>query len=63
MSLRNQPYIPLYVQDFMTDERLNECSAAANGVYIRLMCLMHKSEEYVGQPGHQNALVKRFLKP
>ena len=46
MSLRNQPYIPLYVQDFMTDERLNECSAAANGVYIRLMCLMHKSEEY-----------------
>lgn len=46
MSLRNQPYIPLYVQDFMTDEKLNECSAAANGVYIRLMCLMHKSEEY-----------------
>lgn len=46
MSLRNQPYIPLYVQDFITDERLNECSAAANGVYIRLMCLMHKSEEY-----------------
>lgn len=46
MSLRNQPYFPLYVQDFMTDEKLNECSAAANGVYIRLMCLMHKSEEY-----------------
>lgn len=46
MSLRNQPYLPLYVQDFMTDEKLNECSATANGVYIRLMCLMHKSEEY-----------------
>lgn len=46
MALRNQPYFPLYVQDFMTDEKLNECSAKANGVYIRLMCLMHKSEKY-----------------
>lgn len=46
MALRGQPYIPLYVQDFLTDEKLIECSAQANGVYIRLMCLMHKSEEY-----------------
>lgn len=30
----------------MTDEKLAECSASANGVYIRIMCLMHKSEEY-----------------
>jgi len=46
MALRDQPYIPLYVQDFLTDEKLAECSAEANGVYIRLLCLMHKSEEY-----------------
>ena len=46
MSLRNQPYLPLYVNDFLADEKLSQCSAAANGVYIRLMCLMHKSEEY-----------------
>ncbi len=46
MALRNQPYIPLYVNDFMTDEKLIECSAESTGVYIRLMCLMHKSEEY-----------------
>lgn len=46
MALRNQPYIPLYVQDFLTDEKLAECSAEATGVYIRLMCLLHKSEEY-----------------
>jgi hypothetical protein len=46
MSIRNQPYLPLYVQDFLTDEKLAECSAMATGVYIRLMCLMHKSEEY-----------------
>lgn len=46
MSLRNQPYLPLYVQDFLTDEKLIECSAESTGVYIRLMCIMHKSEEY-----------------
>jgi len=46
MALRDQPYLPLYVQDFLTDEKLNECSAEANGVYIRIMCIMHKSEEY-----------------
>ena len=30
----------------MTDEKLAECSASATGIYIRLMCLMHKSEHY-----------------
>jgi uncharacterized phage protein (TIGR02220 family) len=43
---RNQPYLPLYVQDFMTDEKLMECSALATGIYIRIMCIMHKSEDY-----------------
>ncbi len=46
MALRDQPYLPLYVQDFLTDEKLNECSAESVGVYIMLMCVMHKSEEY-----------------
>lgn len=46
MALRDQPYLPLYVQDFLADEKLAECSAATTGVYIRLMCIMHKSEEY-----------------
>lgn len=46
MALRNQPYLPLYVDDFLSDERLSECSAESTGVYIRLMCLMHKSQEY-----------------
>lgn len=46
MALRDQPYLPLYVQDFMTDESLNECSAESTGVYIRLMCVMHKSKNY-----------------
>jgi len=46
MALRNQPYLPLYVQDFMTDEKLIECSAQSTGVYIRIMCILHKSETY-----------------
>lgn len=46
MALRNQPYLPLFVQDYLTDEKLNECSAQSQGVYIKIMCLMHKSETY-----------------
>jgi len=46
MALRDQPYLPLFIQDFLTDEKLAECSASATGVFIRLMCLMHKSENY-----------------
>lgn len=46
MSLRNQPYLPLYIQDFQTDEKLMECSAAATGVYIRILCILHKTDNY-----------------
>lgn len=46
MPLRDQPYLPLYVQDFLTDEKLMECSASATGIYIKIMCIMHKSNEY-----------------
>ena len=46
MALRDQPYIPLYVQDYLTDEALNECSASTQGIYVKIMCVMHKSKEY-----------------
>ena len=47
MALRDQPYIPLYIQDLMTDEKLNNCCASTHGIYIKgIMCLMHKSEDY-----------------
>jgi len=46
MALRNQPYIPLYVNDWLTDEKLNMCSIAAQGTFIKLMCIFHKSNEY-----------------
>lgn len=46
MALRDQPYLPLYVMDFLTDERLRECSAESIGVYIMTMCVLHKQKEY-----------------
>jgi hypothetical protein len=46
MALRNQPYLPLYVQDYLTDEKLNACCPATQGVYIKIMCILHKSDEY-----------------
>lgn len=46
MALRNQPYLPLYVQDYLTDEKLRECEASSVGVYSFILCVMHKSEIY-----------------
>ena len=45
-ALRKLPYLPLYVQDFTGDERLTGCSPAAVGVYIFLLCFLHKSDTY-----------------
>ena len=46
MALRDQPYLPLYVQDYLTDEKLSMCSWTSQGVYIKLLCLLHKSDPY-----------------
>ena len=43
---RAQPYLPLYVQDVLTDPHLCACSASACGVYLYLLCVFHKQEEY-----------------
>ena len=48
MALRDQPYIPLYVQDYLTDEKLSNCSTSTQGVYIKIMCLFHKCDPYGG---------------
>lgn len=46
MALRDQPYLPLYIQDYLTDEKLNECLPGTQGIYVKIMCLMHKSKHY-----------------
>jgi hypothetical protein len=48
MALRDNPYLPLYVQDYLTDEKLSCCTLATQGVYIRIMCVFHKSDTYGG---------------
>lgn len=46
MALQDQPYFPLYVNDYVSSKQLNDCSAEAAGILFRLICLMHKSPEY-----------------
>ena len=46
MALRDQPYIPLYVKDILTDEKLALCTAESMGVYIFILCILHKQEKY-----------------
>lgn len=40
------PWIKFYPKDYLSDLELATCSAAAQGVYMRLLCLMHNSNEY-----------------
>lgn len=46
MALSNQPYLPLYVDDWMNNTRLKMCSPAAHGMMVTIMCLMHKEQDY-----------------
>ena len=46
MATKDQPYITLYAQDFLCDEKLRQCSAESAGVYIMLMCVLHKMDTY-----------------
>ena len=46
MALTNQPYIPLYVRDWLTSNKLKMCSTSAHGLMINIMCVMHKEDEY-----------------
>ncbi len=46
MPLTNQPYLPLYVKDWLTNNKLKVCSAGSHGLLINIMCVMHKEENY-----------------
>lgn len=46
MALTDQPYLPLYVDDWMNNSKLKLCSPGAHGLMISIMCLMHKSDSY-----------------
>lgn len=46
MALTNQPYLPLYIQDWLTNTKLKQCLLGAHGLMINVMCLMHKEDTY-----------------
>jgi hypothetical protein len=46
MARNKQPYLPLYVQDWLTNRKLRECSLEAQGLMINIMCIMHKEDDY-----------------
>ncbi|MBR1377987.1 MAG: hypothetical protein IJ557_02530 [Bacteroidaceae bacterium] len=46
MGRKKLYYLPLFVNDFTSDEKLRRCDASTWGVYIYLMCIMHKSDVY-----------------
>lgn len=46
MALTDQPYLPLYVDDWMNNSKLKLCSPGAHGLMISIMCIMHKSDSY-----------------
>lgn len=46
MALRDQPYFPFYVNDYLSDEKIRQCDPSSEGIYIRILCNMHKSKLY-----------------
>lgn len=46
MPLTNQPYLPLYVQDWLSNKKLKFCELEAHGLMINIMCYMHKEDDY-----------------
>lgn len=43
---KDQPYIPIYVMDWQTDEKLAYCSAKAHGILLNILFILHKSDTY-----------------
>jgi hypothetical protein len=46
MALTDQPYLPLYVRDWLSNLKLKTCKAESHGIMINIMALMHLSDDY-----------------
>lgn len=46
MALTDQPYLPLYVDDWANNNKLKLCSPGAHGLLISIMCILHKEPQY-----------------
>jgi hypothetical protein len=47
MATRDFPFFKFYPSDWRSDQALAICSAAARGLWIELLCLMHTAEGYL----------------
>jgi len=49
------PFLQLFVDDWLAEERLRICSLAARGLWIDMLCLMHKNTRrgFLGQANGQ----------
>lgn len=41
---KKQPYIKFYTSDWLGDAALQSCSIAAQGMWIKMLCIMHEAE-------------------
>lgn len=46
MALTDNPYLPLYVRDWQTSNKLSMCTPAAHGIMINIMCVLHRENRY-----------------
>ena len=43
---KKQPWFKFHTTDWLGDEKLSCCSLAAQGLWIRMLCFMHKGDPY-----------------
>lgn len=45
-EMKHKPWMKLYVQHWLGDQRLNLCGPASHGLLINLMAMAHDAEPY-----------------
>lgn len=64
MGAKKLPFLQLFVDDYLADEKLGLCSLAARGLWMHLLCLMHKSDRrgYLQQANGQPCTTEQIAR-
>ena len=46
MALTDNPYLPFYVRDWLTSNKLKMCNPSTHGILINFMAIAHREQEY-----------------